>query len=29
MHKVGVSTDGPHAQIKFSQQEIKQKTEMK
>ena len=25
MHKVGVGTDGPHAQIKFVKQEIKQK----
>ena len=25
MYKVGVGTDGPHAQIKISKQEIKQK----
>ena len=25
MHKVGVGTDGQHAQIKFVKQEIKQK----
>ena len=25
MHKVGVGADGPHAQIKFLKQEIKQK----
>ena len=25
MHKGGVGTDGPHAQIKFLKQEIKQK----
>ena len=25
MHKVGVSTDGPHAEIKILKQEIKQK----
>ena len=25
MHKVGVGTDGPHAQVKFLKQEIKQK----
>ena len=25
MHKVGVRTDGPHAQIKFLKHEIKQK----
>ena len=25
MHKVGVGTDEPHAQIKFVKQEIKQK----
>ena len=25
MHKVGLGTDGPHAQIKFLKQEIKQK----
>ena len=23
MHKVGVGTDGPHAQVKFLKQEIK------
>ena len=25
MHKVGIGTDGPHAQIKFLKKEIKQK----